>query len=74
MGSALGSGLTAAFGVTATDFTYLVPLILVCYHKFHASMVYFRYMWRGTSLAHDPQVFSADCWAVCSACLWLEWL
>ena len=29
VGSALGSGLTAAFGVTATDFTRLVPLILV---------------------------------------------
>ena len=35
VGSALGSGLTAAFGVTATDFTHLVPLILVCSH-FHA--------------------------------------
>ncbi|CAL8466314.1 g5850 [Coccomyxa elongata] len=30
VGSALGSGLTAAFGVTATDFTRLVPLILIC--------------------------------------------
>lgn len=29
MGSALGSGLTAAFGVTATDFKLLAPLILV---------------------------------------------
>ncbi|CAL5226019.1 g8825 [Coccomyxa viridis] len=29
-GSALGSGLTAAFGVTATNFTLLAPLIAVC--------------------------------------------
>ena len=28
-GSALGSGLTAAFGVTATNFTLLAPLIAV---------------------------------------------
>jgi hypothetical protein len=28
-GSALGSGLTAMFGVTATDFKLLAPLILV---------------------------------------------
>jgi hypothetical protein len=28
-GSALGSGLTAAFGVTATDFRRLAPLVVV---------------------------------------------
>lgn len=30
VGSALGSGLTAALGVTSEDFTHLAPLVVIC--------------------------------------------